>query len=213
MNVLVLLFFLHNVLATLLLGGKFVSRKDSVFKNFGIALLLDAAAFAAWSLGILQPDYLLTSVTVGAVLFLISLVFMVRASVGHASPTTQWGATIVSIIAAFVIFYIGHGDPALAYISTEGFFFFNLSPMIQMFYIFALLLAAVPAIDAVASRFTGGYAALVRYGFVAEVAASMMLITSTDASVLYLVGWVIGVVYVALWGTLLFNRKAWAGTN
>ena len=40
-----------------------------------------------------------------------------------------------------------------------------------------------------------------------------MLITSTDVQVLYVTGWIIGIVYFVLWTTLLFNRKAWSGAN
>lgn len=210
MNSLVLLFFLHNILATLLLGIKFVKRSDSVFRNFGRALLLDAAAFAAWTFGILQQENLLTSVTVGAVCFLVSLVFMVRTALVSAPAATRLFGTVLAVAAVLGIFVVGRADPSLAYISPEGFFFFNLGPVVQMLYIFGLALAALPAVDAVASRFRSWYAVLIRYGFIAEVAAGILLITSTNSQVLYMTGWVIGAVYVALWVTLLFNRKAWS---
>ena len=213
MNSLVLLFFLHNVLATLFLGLKFMGRNDRVFKSFGIALLLNAAAFVVWSFGILQPESLLTSVTVGAVCFLISLVFMLRTVAQDVPASNRWLVTILGVVAVFGIFYVGHADPSTAYISPEGFFFFNLGPTVQMLYIFGLALAAIPAINLVASKFKSSFALLVRYGFIAEVVAGIMLITSKDVQVLYITGWVIGAVYVALWGTLLFNRNAWSGTN
>lgn len=210
MNISVLLFFIHNVVATLLLGGKFVSRRDRVMKDFGIALLLNAVAFAVWTFGVMQPESLLTTVTIGAVCFLASLVFMLRAAVQHTSANTRVLVTVVGIAAVLGIFYVGHSDPAAAYISPEGFFFFNLGPLVQMLYIFGLALAFLPAIDAVASKFKSSYAMLVRFGFIAEMASGIMLITSKDVQVLYITGWVISVVYVALWTTLLFDRKAWS---
>jgi len=211
MNSLVILFFLHNVLATFFLGMKFLGRNDRVFKSFGIALLLNAVAFAIWTYGILQPASMLTSVTIGAVCFLASLVFMLRTAVQNSSGSTQWLVTILGIAAVLGIYFVGHADPSTAYISPEGFFFFNLGPMVQMLYIFGLALAAIPAIDIVASKFRGLYSVLVRYGFIAEVVAGIMLVTSKDVQVLYITGWVIGTVYVALWGTLLFNRNSWSG--
>jgi len=48
MNTLVVLFFVSNVLAAGLLGGKFLSKQEPVFRYFGIGLLFDAAAFAFW---------------------------------------------------------------------------------------------------------------------------------------------------------------------
>jgi len=213
MDVLVSLFFLSTTLATLLLGVKFMRRDDGVFKNFGLALLLDAVAFAAWSFGVLQPGSLLISVTVGAVFFLASLVFMLRASVQDAQAPVRWLVTFLGAVAVCGIFLVRHANPATASISPEGLLFFNLGPLMQMLYIFALALAALPAIDLVASKFTSWYAPLVRYGFIAEVVGGIILITSKDVQTLTITGWIIGVVYLALWVTLLFNRRAWSGVS
>lgn len=212
MNPSVVLFFLHTVLATLLLGLKFARRSDAVFKFFGLALLLDAAAFAAWSFGVIVPENLLASVTVGAVCFLVSLVFFFRASLQDAPATTRFLLTILGVVAVCGIFYVGryYMDPADAYISPEGLLFFNLGPLVQMLYIFGLALAALPAVDLVASKFRSPYAALVRYGFIAEVVGGIILITSKDVQVLYISGWIMGLVYLSIWTTLLFSRKAWS---
>ena len=213
MNSFVLLFFLHTVVATFLLGGKFVMRRDDrVFKFFGIALLLDAVAFLAWSFGLIQPASLLICVTLGAIAFLVSMVFLFYVSFHKVQEvTTRWVLMALGILAVCGVFYIGrYMDPADAYISQEGLFFFNLGPLVQMLYIFVLALAALPAIDLLASKFKAPYSTLVRYGFIAEVVGGIMLITSKDIQVLYISGWVIGIVYFVLWTTLLFSRKAWS---
>lgn len=210
MNIAVFLFFLHNVLATFFLGMKFKGRQDRALKFFGFALLLNAVAFAVWTFGIIRPENLLISVTIGAIIFLASLVFFLSASLQKAQPTTRLLLTGLGVVAVLVIFYVGHIDPATAYISSEGFFFFNLGPLMQMLYIFALALATLPAVDAVASKFTSPYSVLLRYGFIAEVVGGIMLITSKDTQVLYVVGWIIGLVYLLLWTTFLFNKKAWS---
>ncbi|MGD0976890.1 MAG: hypothetical protein ABR875_01170 [Minisyncoccia bacterium] len=213
MNYLVFFFFLHNVLATFVLGMKFVKRTSGVFKNFGIALLLDAVAFLVWLFGIMQQGSLLISVTIGAVVFLVSLVFMLRAAFEDTQASTRRLATIIGAIAVVGIFYVGHIQPETAYISQEGFFFFNLGPLMQMLYIFGLAFTALPAIDLLTDKFKSSYAVLVRYGFIAEVVTGIMLITSKNTQVLYISGWISGLMYLLLWTTLLFSRKAWASTS
>lgn len=214
MNTSVALFFVSNVVATVLLGGKFVSRKDSLFKYFGFGLLLDALAFAMWTIGYLNPDQLLSFITFGAIAFLVSLVVFLYASLQEVSASTRLLVTVLGAVAVAGIFYVGrYVAPANALISPEGFLFFNLTPLVQMLYTFALALITLPVIDLVASKFKGSYSALVRYGLIAEVVGGVMLITNKDAQTLYITGWIIGTVYFVLWATLLFNRKAWSGAN
>ncbi|HLC76719.1 MAG TPA: hypothetical protein VJH04_00790 [archaeon] len=214
MNLPVLLFFAHNVLATVLLGGKFARSSDRIFRYFGIGLLLDAFAFAMWTIGYVNSEQLLTFVTFGAIAFLVSLVFFLYASLQQTSTTTRLLVTALGVAAVIGIFYVGrYGDPASAYISPEGYLFFNLTPLVQMLYTFALALVSFPVIDLVASKFKTPYSVLVRYGLIAEVVGGIMLITSKDVQALYITGWIIGTVYFVLWTTLLFNRKAWQNAN
>lgn len=217
MNPFVLLFFLHNVLATVLLGGKFVSRREPVTKNFGIALLLDGIAFAIWSVAVaLKPANLETYVTIGVLFFIASLIAFLNAGTQNMSPSARRSLLVLGVIAGAVVFYIrAFVYPSTPSFSTEGLFFFNPHPIVQMIYIFCLALTALPAIDALASMFRGIYSSLIRYGFIAEVVGGVILITSTNAgsanvSALLLTGWIIGIVYFLLWTTLLFSKKAWS---
>jgi hypothetical protein len=213
MNISVVLFFASNVLAAMLLGGKFVSKKDPVFKYFGVGLLFDAAAFAFWTLGYISPRLLLNCVTFGAISLLVSLVFFLYASLQNHSVSTRIMGTVFGIIAAIGIFIVGRYSPNLAYISPEGLLFFNLEPLVQMLYIFALAFTFLPLTDLVASKFSDPYAVLVRYGFIAQFIGGIMLIVIKNAQVLYITGWIISIVYFVLWATLLFNHKAWSNTN
>ncbi len=213
MNSSVVLFFISNVLATVLLGGKFVSRNDRVFKYFGIGLLLDATAFAMWTIGYINPGQLLTFVTFGAMAFLASLVVFLFASLQQTPASTRLLVTLLGAAAVIGIFYVGNQSANSAFISPEGFLFFNLTPLVQMIYLFGLAFASLPLIDMIASRFKAPFSALVRYGLITEVVGGIMLITNKDAQVLYITGWIIGIVYFALWATLLFNRKAWSSAN
>ena len=213
MNISVVLFFASNVLAAVLLGGKFVSKKDPVFKYFGIGLLFDAVAFAFWTIGYVNSGLLLNCVTFGAIALLISLVFFLYASLQNHSASGRTLGIVLGAIAVIGIFLVGRYSPNLAYISPEGLLFFNLTPLVQMLYVFALSLTFLPLTDLVASKFGSPFSALVRYGFIAQFVGGIMLITSKDVQVLYITGWVIGIVYFVLWATLLFNRKAWSNTN
>jgi len=213
MNTSVVLFFVSNVIAALLLGMKFMKRRDPVLKFFGIGLLLDAGAFALWTIGYVNPDSLLSFVTYGAIVFLASLIFFLHASLQPVSSSTRSLLTTVGAVALLGIFYTGNTSANSAFISPEGFLFFNLTPLVQMLYLFALAFSCFPLIELVAARFRGKYAMLLRYGLIVQVVGGIMLITNQDANVLYLTGWIIGIVYFALWATLLFDKKAWASVG
>lgn len=213
MNTLVVLFFLFNVFATITLGSRFIKKGagDPVFKTFGIALMINAVAFAVWSFGVVSPENLLICVTLGTVAFLISLIFLFYTSVQkvHTAINRQL-LIILSIIVVVGIFFIGHADPSYAFISPEGFLFFNLGPLMQMLYVFVLALTMLPAIDLVASKFKSTYSTIFRYGFIAQVCSGIMLMTTKDSQVLYVTGWVIILVYFLLLITFLLNKKAWS---
>lgn len=211
MNLLVALFFLHNVLATAFLGGKFVSRNDNVLKSFGIALLLNCAAFAIWSFAVLtRHENLSTYVTYGVVFFISALVFLLNTGIQDLKSDTRLKVLLAGSLLALVLFYLRtFVYPSNASFSTEGFFFFNIHPLMQMFYIFGLVITSLPAIYAVASKFKSYYASLIRLCFPIEVIGGIILITTTDSQVLYLTGWIMGIAYFALWSPLLFGRKAW----
>lgn len=215
MNTSVVLFFLFNVLATAVLGIKFANKRDDkVFKMFGIALLFNAAAFAVWSFGVIRPESLLNSVTLGTIIFLISLVFLFYTSIQKVeSVNTRRGLMVLGVIVVLGVFYIGHLDPSYAYISSEGYLFFNLGPLMQMLYVFILALVALPAVDLVASKFKSSYSVIFRYSLIAQISGGIMLLTSKDFQVLYVTGLIIGFVYLLLLIIFVFKSKAWANVN
>jgi hypothetical protein len=209
MNSSVLAFFVTNVLAAALLGGKFAAKKDRVFKYFGIGLLFDAVAFAFWTIGYISPSVLLSCVTFGAIALLVSLVFFFIASLQEYSTGTRTLGAVIGAIVVVAIFFIGRSSPNLAFVSPEGLLFFNLAPFVQMLYIFALSFTFLPPTEFIAAKFNAPYSALVRYGFIAQFVGGVMLITSKDVQALYITGWVIGIVYVCLWLVLFFSKSAW----
>lgn len=215
MNLLVLLFFLQNIIVTAILGYKFFSQKNSAFKNFGIALFLNTIAFAIWSFAIIQQATNLNNyVTVGAAAFIASLIFLLLAGTQEMKAGMRMGIVTIGIIIGVVLFYARtFMYPSAPSISPEGLFFFNLQPVVQMLYIFGLGLAAFPAIEAVASKFKGSYASIVRYGFIIQVMGGVILMTSSNTQMLYILGWIMGTVYFVLCVTLLFSKKAWSLSN
>lgn len=213
---LVVAFFLHNVLATLLLGFKFRGRADSVFKNFGSSLILNGVAFTVWSVAVvLKPQNLEVYITIGALFFVASLVTFLAAGIQNVNESQRRSLLFVGSIVAVALFlartFMYPSEPGF---SPEGLFFFNPHPIVQFIYIFGLALTALPAIDALANKFGSSvYSHLVRYGFIAEVMGGIILITSTNTLVLFVAGWIIGTVYLILWTSLLLNKKAWVGIN
>lgn len=189
--------------------------RNLIFKNFGIALLLDSLAFAVWSVAVvINPVNLDQFVTVGAAFFIASLVFLFITSVQKTNSSTRGILIIFGVLVGVAMFcartFLYPSAPAF---SPEGLFFFNIQPINQMFYIFGLALTALPALDLVASKFKPSYSALVRYGFITEIMGGIILITTTDTQVLYIIGWVMGAAYLALWSTLLFSRNAWKNAD
>ncbi len=211
MNILVALFFLHNVLATAYLGSKFISEKDKVLRSFGIALLLNCVAFAIWSFAILtRPDNLTTYVTYGVMFFIAALVFLLNTGIQNLKSDTRMKILMLGGLFGLVLFYLRtFVYAATPYFSPEGFFFFNVHPLMQMFYIFGLAIASLMALNAVAPKFKGIYATLIWFCFVIEVIGGIILITTTDSQVLYLAGWIMGLAYFALWAPPLFDKKVW----
>lgn len=212
MNPLVIVFFVHNVLATAILGYLFFKKKDPVIKNFGLALSLVAAAFTIWTLAIVaQVRNLDVFVTFGVLFFIGALVAFLNAGTQHVKEDTRKIVLFVAgVLGVFLLYIRSFVFPSQPGFSPEGFFFFNAHPIVQMFYVFGLALATFPAIEALASKFKGNTALLVRYGFIAEVVGGILLITNMNLSVLILTGFVIGIVYFVLWTTFTFSKKAWS---
>ena len=161
-----------------------------------------------------MPKNLELFVAIGSLFFIVSLITFLSAGLQNVSASNRKILLLTGSVVAVVLFlirtFIYPSEPGF---SPEGLFFFNPHPVVQVIYIFILALTALPAIDALASKFTQPYASLVRYGFIAEVMGGLILITSTNTLVLYIDGWIIGSIYLLLWTSLLFSKKVWAGVN
>ncbi|PSO46480.1 MAG: hypothetical protein BRC24_01740 [Parcubacteria group bacterium SW_4_46_8] len=217
MNTAVLIFFFHNVLATFLLGGKFLSQESYRLRLFGIGLLLDGIAFLIWAFAIINQvqESLEGDVFSGALFFLLSLLFFFFITINLRSTYLYVLGGIVFLILAGARIFALPSSPAI----IEGFFFFNPHPFTEMFYILLMMLIAVPAIE-VASREIPklGFKNLFRYGFFTEVGCGIALLVTSVTTVemltpakimsLYLIGTIAGVMYFALWTIFLFSPHA-----
>ncbi len=210
MNPLVLLFFIHTTLATALVGGIFLRRKQAVARYFGAGLLLQTVGFASWTMALLVPEHLSNLVTIGAVLTLISFVLFLRAASEDVPTVLRMSMVVLGGIFVFATFYVGrYVFPTPKFISEEGFLIFNLAPFVQLLYITALVLVAVPLIEKLAALFRPRYALFIRYALGLQVVGAIVLITSVDILSLLVAGWAIGVSYFVLWFTLLFRKEVW----
>lgn len=216
MDAFVLVFFIHSVLATLLIGGKLFSNPDRDVKRFGVALLLDAVAFIIWTVAVVvKPVELEVYTNLGAVFFIASVIAFLNAGMPKVGRVLRQAILLISVILGALVLYMRlYMYPSSPSFSDDGYFFFNLDPIIQMIYIFALVMAALPAIDVLASKLRGTYAIVVRYAFIAEVVGGIILIINTNsgsasANLLLIDGWIIGIAYFALWSTIIFNKNIW----
>jgi hypothetical protein len=210
MNILVLLFFLHTTVALALLGGRFLIRGGAFASYFGIGLLLDSGAFAAWGGALVAPDNLPILVTIGAILALISFVFFLKSGLADLPSSLQSGAVAAGAVFVAATFVAGrYVFPTPKFISEEGFLFFNLHPFVQMMYITALVLAAFPAIEKAGTLFREGNSTLVKFLLAIQVVGTIVLITNVDTLSLLVVGWCMGLAYLALWTMLLFRKDVW----
>jgi hypothetical protein len=211
MNISVALFFIHNVLATLFIGMKLKSHKDPVFKDFGMGLLLTGVAFAIWTAAVLfKPANLDLFVTVGAFFFIISLMSFLAAGLQRVANRSS--LMTVGFVVALLLFilrtFVYPSNPSF---SPEGLFFFNVQPIVQILYIFGLALTVLPATYALANKISNSYySRLFEYGFIIQVMGGILLLTSTNITVLYINGWIIGLTYLVMWTSLLFGKKDWA---
>ena len=179
-------------------------------KYFGIGLLLETVGFASWALAIVMPTNLAILVTIGAVLTLISFLFFLRSGTDGMSSSVRTLAMVAGVALVIATFIAGrYIFPTPKSISDEGFLIFNLAPFVQLMYITALVLVAIPLVEKVSSLFRGGYAIFVKYTLAVQVVGAIILITSADTPSLLVAGWAIGLTYFAFWTTLLFRKNIW----
>ena len=210
MKIMVLLFFMHNTLATALLGVRFLSKGGTFSTYFGIGLLFDAVAFGAWGAALVSPENLPVLVTTGAVLALLSFLLFLKSGIVDLPSTIQTRAVAIGAIFIAATFVAGrYIFPTPKFVSDEGFLFFNLHPFVQVMYITALVIAAFPAMEKAGSMFRGGYSMLVKFLLAIQVIGTIVLITNTDTLSLIVVGWCMGLSYFLLWTMLLFRRGIW----
>jgi hypothetical protein len=212
MTILVLLFFAHATFAAAVIGARFLARGGTFAASFGIALLLDAMAFAAWGGALVLPDSLPILVTIGAALALVSFVFFLNAGASDMAGSLRMPVVIGGAVFVAATFVAGrYIFPTPKFVSPEGFLFFNLHPFVQLMYVTALVVAAFPAIEKAGTLFSGGMSTLVKFLLTLQVAGTIVLITNSDTASLFVAGLCMGLSHLALWTMLLFRKDIWFG--
>lgn len=211
MNLSVLLFFLHTMVATAIVGGVFIKKGGGVAKYFGIGLLLEAFGFASWALAIMMPANLAILVTIGAVLTLVSFILFLRAATDDISVVLRKIILVIGCLFVVATFIVGrYIFPTPKFISEEGYLMFNLAPFVQLMYVTALVLVTIPLVEKVARMFKAGFSTFVKFALGVQVVGAVVLITSTDPLSLLVAGWAIGLTYFAFWTALLFRKNIWS---
>jgi hypothetical protein len=203
------LFFVVGTLAILFLASKFLSQKNSVFRNFGIGLALYGVAFAIWSVAVVtKPTNLDAITTIGVVPFAAAHLFYLmvgteKLKASSRSLVMMLGVgylAILLVLRAFV--YTSH--PAF---SAKGLFYFHADPAIIALYIGAFAASLLPAINIVSQQIKDKTLRFVtQFGFTTLAIGGIVLLTSYDDTLQTINGWIMGTAFVMLL-TVYSTRK------
>jgi hypothetical protein len=214
MNTIVLLYFAGLTFSNILLGWLYGRARDKSLRMFGHGLLFLAVAFAIWSAAvIIRPQNLESWVTVGVVFLLVMLWFSISAAAYKLKPGSRALVQTLGLCLLVGLFilrtFVLKSKP---YFSSGGLFFFNPEPAVRAMYDFGMAAAVLPAVTAAGKAIKSSvYHSLFMAGWSAIVIGGVIQVSSNDIKLLYIDGWVMGLVYLALWTSFLLNRRAALG--
>lgn len=205
MSSLVIFFFIFSTLSILISGFVLPKRVSAPSgKHFGIALILTGLAFALWSYAVVTKSAgstLYTTVSIGALFFLVALLFYLWSGVSHQTKASQQLLLVSGLVFAIVLWVVRLAYPSNPGFSEQGLFFFNPHPVVKFMYIVLMSAAVLPAISAVAGEMRKNNLASAKVfmsAMTAAVIGGILLLVSTDNTLLYLVGWGLGISYLFL---------------
>lgn len=198
---LVPLYFILGSLSILYLSYKLLSQKATVYKNFGLGMLLYGVAFAIWSaVVIIKPDDIGTWTTIGAIPFGLSHIFYLMS----ASDKLDAGKKSMLFLAAgaylsalFILrTFLYESNPGF---SENGLFYFNADPSVVALYIGAFAGSLLPAINSISTRMKDKTLSFItRLGFTTLTMGSIVLVTSYDDTLQLINGWIMGAAFLLL---------------
>ncbi len=201
------LFFFHGALASLMAGFHFWPKKDHTVKFFGLALIFNGLAFTTWALLALNHlNNLRVLASLAAVFVILALLSFYVAGIQHLQDTTSYGSALfVGVVAAFGLFILRTFIyPAHLIVTGGGFLLFELRLPVQLAYVFVLVAAVFPAMNAMAGKFKStGLRSLIKACFTTLAIGGILLVTSTNTNLLLVNGIAMSVAFLLLWTTLL----------
>lgn len=177
-------FFGIGSLLLMYISSYYLRTKTAVNRWFGTGLALTGAAFLFWAYVTgFRPEALGLYTTIGALLFLASLVSFFKSYVtsikSKRARTTYWVIGALALVAFITLrFFFFQSDPGF---SQDGFFSFNINQIVVYGYVVLLACSIAPATFAVAAKMKNMVlAGVTRSGFSLITIGTAILLTSPD---------------------------------
>src|SRR5205823_7698976 len=154
--------------------------------RFSIGLGFMAAAFAVWSYAVVTKpaaDVLYGWVTVGLIVMLAALLFLIHAATVHLPRSTQQIALVAGGVYVILLFVVRVIYPSHPYFSPNGLFYFGQQPPVKLLTIILLAGAIVPAALAIGRdlKAKSDLAANVFIGVcITELVGGVLLLSNTE---------------------------------
>ena len=187
----------------------YLRQKSSLFKLFGLGLLLNAVAFLFWLYMVtFRPVHLEIFVGIGVIFFFASFVSFFAATLSDLKKDTRLKLSIIGILflSALVAlrFLYAKSDPQF---TSEGFFWFNADQLVVYAYVLAMSFSIIPAVYKVGNKIKNSVLRpIIEICFTQVVICSVILITSPDMHLQVINGWVLMAVLTVLGVTHTVSR-------
>ena len=200
-NFAVVLFFILGALISAFISWRFIGSTEPVFRRFGSGLAFLTASLATWAVIVwIHPDDLHTWASVGAVLFLPSVLFFLGSAIHGWSPKNRNVTISITAVCLFALFilrtFLAPSEPSF---SERGLFYFNAQPLALLAYVFAFAGTVLPAVYAVSMKITDrlvGRATLVIFNLITL--CGVVLLISYDDDLQTYNGVLMGAGFIAL---------------
>ena len=202
-NYLVASFFTASTLLLAYLGYSFASSKKQSLRNFGVGISFVSLAFLIWTYIVtFHPANLGLVATVGVIPLFCAFIYFLLAAVSGVKTKYRLSLIFISgvILASFVVarFFLYESNPGF---TDNGFFAFNVDPVVLYFYALILSFNFIPAVYVVGRHIKHDlFRVFFELGLTLVSEGLIIMVTNTDESVQIVngVGIAIGLVAAAL---------------
>ena len=200
-NLLVTLFFLHATLGTAILAWWFLTKKQTVLKDFGWGMLGYSLGLAAWTLAVVtRPTDLKPLVLLGVVPFLLAHIAYAKAASAKlpTKSSTLMTVTLLLLAATFIArTFFFKSEP---YFSDRGLLYFGLRSVPVALYIATISVSFLPAIRAVSAELKNkSLKSIISIGLTVLFVNSIILVSAKDDTLLLINGVVLVIALLSLW--------------